>query len=54
VGKLEEVVTVNEPLLPTVNVAASALVIPGPSSTVRVKLWVASEPTPFEAVMVKE
>jgi len=52
-GKEWPVVTVNEPLLPTVNVAASALVIEGASSTVRVKLCVASGVTPLAAVMVK-
>ena len=43
------VVTVNVPAVPTVKVVASALVIAGASSTVRVKVWVASGLTPLAA-----
>ena len=47
------VVTVKEPAVPTVNVVvARRLVMAGAWSTVRVKLWVASVPTPLVAVMV--
>ena len=44
--------TVKVPADPTSKVEEAALVIAGAWSTVRVKLWVALEPTPFEAVMV--
>ena len=43
---------VSEPALPTVKVALFALVNDGASSTVRVNVWVASLPMPFEAVRV--
>ena len=46
------VVTVRVPAWPTAKVVWSALVIPGAWLTVRVKLWVASGPTPFVAVIV--
>ena len=45
-------VTVNVPALPTVKVVLAALVMAGAWSTVRLKLCVASEPTPLLAVMV--
>jgi len=44
---------VKDPALPTLKVVALVLVIEGASSTVRVKLWVASGVTPLAAVMVK-
>src|SRR5258708_10289536 len=43
-------VRVRESALPTVKVALFALVNDGVSSTVTVNVWVASLPTPFEAV----
>ena len=49
------VVTVKLPELPVVKVVALALVKAGAAGaglTVRVKLWVASGPTPLAAVMV--
>jgi hypothetical protein len=46
-------VTVKLPALPTVNVALLTLVIAGAWLTVRVKLCVAGEPTPLEAVIVR-
>ena len=45
------VVTVKEPALPSVKVALSLEVICGATSTVRVKVWVASGATPLEASM---
>jgi hypothetical protein len=45
-------VTVKLPSEPTVNVVAAALVIAGASLTVSVNDWVASLPTPFDAVNV--
>ena len=46
------VITVNDPEVPTVNVAVLALVIVGASSTVSVKPWLAAEPTPLPAINV--
>ena len=46
-------VTVKLPALPTVNVVLLALVIAGAWLTVSVKLCVAAEPTPLEAVNVR-
>lgn len=46
------VMTVNEPEAPTVKVVALRLVMAGASSTVSVKLCIAGEPTPFDAVNV--
>ena len=46
-------VTVKEPAVPTVNVVLLALVMAGAWLTVRVKFWVALEPTPLAAVKVK-
>jgi hypothetical protein len=54
VGNPPDVVTVNVPKELTVNVALSALVIDGASSTVSVNDWVASGLTPFDAVIVNE
>ena len=45
-------VTVKLPACPSVNVVLSAEVMVGATSTVRVKVWLASGLTPFEAVMV--
>ena len=48
-------VTVNVPALPAVKLALEPLVMAGAAgagATVRVNAWVASEPTPLEAVMV--
>ena len=47
------VVTVKVPALPSVKVVLSAEVMPGATSTVRVKDWVASGVTPLAASMVK-
>jgi hypothetical protein len=47
-----DVVTVNEPELPTVNVVAAALVMAKFCATVNAKLWVAFDPTPLLAVIV--
>jgi hypothetical protein len=44
-------VTENVPPLPTVNVVVAAEVIVELWLTVRVKLWVASDPIPFDAVI---
>ena len=46
-------VTVNEPALPSVNVALSPEVMAGGEALVTVKSWVASGLTPLEASMVK-
>ena len=48
------VVTVKLPAVPTVKVVLLALVMAGAWLTVRVKVWVASLPTPLEAVKVRE
>ena len=45
-------VTVKVPAVPSVKVVVVAEVMAGAASTVRVKVWVASGPTPLEAVMV--
>jgi hypothetical protein len=45
-------VTVKDPDPPTVNVVLFALVMRGVWPTVNVKLWVATDPTPFEAEIV--
>jgi hypothetical protein len=45
-------VTVNVPAVPTANVVLFALVIAAAVFTVRVKLCVASTPTPLDAVNV--
>jgi hypothetical protein len=47
------VITVKEPGVPTVKVAALLLVMAGAVPMVRVNDWVAAVPTPFEAVIVK-
>lgn len=47
-----EVITVNDEDVPTVNVALLGLMMAGAWSTVSVKLCVAGEPTPFDAVNV--
>jgi hypothetical protein len=52
---LPVVVTENDPAVPTMKVVALPLVMAGAvgaAFTVRVKLCVASEPTPLEAVIV--
>ena len=46
------VITVNEPADPATNVVLLALVIAGAWPTVRVKLWLAGEPTPLLGVNV--
>ena len=47
------VVTVKLPAAPTVKVVLLALVMAGAWLTVRVKVWVASLPTPLLAVKVR-
>jgi hypothetical protein len=47
-----DAVTVNEPGLPTVNMATPALVTAGAWFIVNAKLWVAFDPTLLLAVMV--
>ena len=47
------VVTVKEPAEPTRKVVEVPLVMTGGASTFKVKLWVAFDPTPLAAVMVR-